>query len=253
MPAKKIISLSAAPEGFGQNPDELTADMFVSKLPVQHSHEYYADEELGLYVGVWDTTDMTETAGPYACDEFMYLLEGEAVIKNCKTGVKEKAKAGEAFLIPRGYDCQWHQSGYLRKYYLISENPNEPVPEKPTVEGIIIPSDDAPMKPLDGEAPFWIENGNPLQKQHVCYPDTTGKFLSGTWESEPFESETRPFPYNEFAYVRSGSLTVVDESGGSFNFKSGDALFLPEGVVCRVEVTEKVRLFFAVLRTVKIA
>ena len=56
MPAKRIISLSPAPEGFGQTPDELTPDMFVSELPVQHSHEYYADEELGLYIGVWDTT-----------------------------------------------------------------------------------------------------------------------------------------------------------------------------------------------------
>ena len=247
MSAKKIISLSAAPKGFGRNPDELTADMFVSELPVQHSHEYYADEELGLYVGVWDTTDMTETAGPYACDEFMYLIEGEAVIKNCKTGVKEKAKAGEAFLIPRGYDCQWHQTGYLRKYYLISENPNEPVPEKPTVEGIIIPGSDDPMEPLTKAEPFLVTSAGHNQRQHVCYRDGTGKFASGTWESEPFQSEPAAFPYHGFACVQAGSLTLTDESGDQHSFAASDAFFIPQGVVCRAEASEFTRLFFSIL------
>jgi hypothetical protein len=250
MPAKKeIIRLSASPEGFGRTADELTADMFASEPPVQHSHEYYVDEELGLYIGVWDTTGMIETAGSYPCDEFMYLLEGEAGIKNIKTGEMEKAKAGEPFLIPKGYDCQWHQTGYLRKFFLISENPNEPVPEKPASEGIIIPRADTPMEPLLSAEPFLLRGSFPVQQQHICYKDCTGKFLAGTWKSEPFESEERPFPYNEFAYVETGSLTLLDEEGEEHFFNSGDAFFIPEGVVCSARATETVTLFFAVLRS----
>ena len=249
MTAKKIIRLSTAPEGFGGTPDELDSEMFVSEMPIQHDHSYYEDEDLGLYIGVWDTTDMIETAGPYACDEFMWLIEGEAIIKNNKTGVMEKAKAGEAFVIPRGYDCQWHQSGYLRKFYVISENSNEPIPPNPSFEGIIIPRAEAPVEPLSYAEPFLIRGAIPVQRQNICYKDNTGKFLSGTWESEPFESEFRPFPYNEFACVQTGSLTLIDESGKEHSFKSGDALFLPQGVVCSARATEKVRLFFAVLKT----
>ena len=247
MTSKKIIRLSASPPGFGDTPDELTSDMFVTKLPVQHSHEYYKDDELGLYVGVWDTTDMIEAAGPYTCDEFMWLIEGEAAIRNCQTGEMEKVSAGEPFIIPRGYECQWHQVGYLRKFFVISENPNEPVPDKPTVESIIVPKADAPMKPQLSSQPFLMSDRRPIPKQNVCYRNCSGKFLSGTWECEPFESKMSPFPYHEFAYLISGSLTLEDEQGNKHFFKSGDAVFLPKGVVCSAQATEKLKLFFAII------
>jgi uncharacterized cupin superfamily protein len=51
-----------------------------------------------------------------------------------------------------------------------------------------------------------------------------------------------------FACVQAGSLTLIDESGEEHSFKSGDALFLPEGVVCSARATTKVRLYFAVLK-----
>lgn len=251
MTTRKIIKLSGHPEGFGQTPDELTEAMFESELPVQHSHDYYQDDDLGLYVGVWDTTDMIETAGPYACDEFMWLLEGEAEIRNCKTGAVEKARAGEPFVIPRGYDCQWHQRGYLRKFYVISENPSESPPENPTVEGIIIPDADALLKPLPIAQPFLTDGISPVQHQHICYQNGSGNFLAGTWESEPFESINKPFPYNQFAYVIEGSLTLIDEAGNEHSFQSGDALFVPEGVICSARTTEKVKLFFAAIKAAR--
>jgi uncharacterized cupin superfamily protein len=248
MQIKNIIRLSADPEGFGQTPDKLSPDMFVSEIPVQHTHEYFQDEELGLYVGVWDTTEMIETAGPYPCDEFMCLLEGEAVIRNCKTGEMEKVNAGESFIIPKGYDCQWQQAGYLRKFFLISENPNEAVPEKPAIEGIIIPDADAPMESLTTEMPFPGVKDLPVQKQHISYKNGKGNFLAGTWESDPFESESRSFPYNEFARVISGSLTLLDEDGEKHLFEAGDALFIPEGVHCSAHAAVKVKLFFAIVK-----
>lgn len=227
MPSKKIIRLSANPEGFGQTPDELDPDMFVAEPEAQHTHIYYEDEALGLYVGVWDTTDMIESSGPYACDEFMFLLEGEASIKNSKSGEMERATAGEPFLIPRGYDCQWYQKGYLKKFFLISENPNEPVPTSPVLEGIVVPG--------IGDK----------QGQHVCYQDCTGKFSIGTWESGPLQSEIRPFQGHYFAYVQAGSLTLTDEFGEQHGFNAGEAFFVPQSVVCRANSSELTRLFYA--------
>ncbi len=248
MKAKKIIRLSATPEGFGQTPDKLAPDMFISELPTQHTHEYFQDEELGLYVGVWDTTDMIETAGPYPCDEFMWLLEGEAAIRNCKTGEMETVIAGEPFVIPKGYNCQWHQVGYLRKFFLISVNPNEPMPEMPAFEGIIIPRAEAQMVPLLTAEPFLTEKDSPIPQHHVCYKDSTGKFLAGTWESNAFESTAAPFPYHGFACVITGSLTLIDEEGVKHSYGPGETLFVPEGLMCSAKATEKVRIFFAILR-----
>ncbi len=73
------------------------------------------------------------------------LSKGECQIRNNGTGEIEPVKAGTPFVIPKGYDCQWQQSGYLRKYYVISEHPEEEIPAAPAHEGIVIPKADAVM------------------------------------------------------------------------------------------------------------
>jgi len=246
MSDKAIIRLSKDPRGFGDEPDKLEAGMFSSDLPVQNSHEFYVDEELGLYVGVWDTGDMVETAGPYGMDEFMWVLEGEAGVKNSKTGVMESAKAGEAFIIPKGYDCQWHQSGYLRKYFMISEHPEEEIPAQPSVEGIIIPRADVVFYPMNCSESF-ATNTRVVQKAHECYVDTTGRFRAGTWECAAFDSESRPFPHHQLSCVQEGSLTLLDDRGETHVFNAGDVFFVPEGTVCSGHSRARVRLFYSIL------
>ena len=133
---KSIIRLNPDPEGFGETPDKLEAEDFSSEVPVQHTHSNYEDDEIGLYVGLWDTETMVEAGGPYACDEFMWLLEGECQIKN----------------------------------------------------------------------------------------NRTGRFFSGTWAAQAFESGQRPFPYYEFAYVQDGSITLTDAEGAAqARLKAADA------------------------------
>jgi uncharacterized cupin superfamily protein len=240
-----IIRLSTQPKGFGSTPDEIDPALFVVQPEVQHSHEYYADEALGLYIGVWDTVDMVEMPGPYGCDEFMWLIDGEAVIKNCKTGEVEKVKAGEAFIIPKGYDCQWQQVGYLRKFYVISEHPEEDTPEVPSYEGIIVPQAGLSVDAITAASPFLLESSD----SSICYKDTTGRFLAGSWTSGAFKSRQRPMPYNEFAYVQSGSITLRDEKGTDYVFNMGEAFFIPESVVCSANVNDSVTLFFAIVQS----
>jgi hypothetical protein len=244
---KSIIRLSPDPEGFGDTPDKLDASDFTSDVPIQNTHSVYEDDEIGLYVGVWDTEAMTEAGGPYECDEFMWLLEGECQIKNNKTGEIETVNADTPFVLPKGYDCQWQQSGYLRKYYVISEHPGEEIPAAPAHEGIVIPKADAILTEVAENAPFAITSGaRPLHD--VCYKDTTGRFFSGTWASEAFESGQRPFPYNEFACVQDGSITLTDADGAAQVFNAGDAFFIPEGVECGATVANNVRLYITVIK-----
>jgi uncharacterized cupin superfamily protein len=242
--SKSIIRLSPGPVGFGDTPDALDAEDFASDIPLQHTHSDYEDDGIGLYVGLWDTGTMVETGGPYACDEFMWLIEGECQIRNNRTGEVETVRAGQPFIIPKGYDCQWQQTGYLRKYFLISEHPNEEIPPTPAHEGIVIPKADATLTEATEDAPFAITSGAKPQ-QNLCYTDTKGRFFSGTWASEAFESEQRAFPYFEFAFVYEGSITLTNADGSEQAFDAGDAFFIPQGVVCNATVEGSVRLFFA--------
>ncbi len=244
---KSIIRLSPDPEGFGETPDKLEAEEFISEVPLQHTHSAYEDDEIGLYVGLWDTDTMVEAGGPYPCDEFMWLIEGECQIKSNRTGEIDTVKAGTPFVIPRGYDCQWHQSGYLRKFYVISEHPEVGIPAVPAHEGIVILKSDAILTEVAEDAPFAITSGARPQ-QNMGYKDTTGRFFSGTWASEAFESGQRPFPYHEFAYVQDGSITLTSAEGAAQVFNAGDAFFIPEGVQCDATVVNSVRLFFTVIK-----
>jgi len=245
---QSIIRLSTDPEGFGESPDNLEAEDFSSDVPVQHSHSNFEDDGIGLYVGLWDTESMIETGGPYACDEFMWLIEGECQIRNNRSGEIETVKAGTPFIIPKGYDCQWQQTGYLRKYFVISEHPDEAIPATPAHEGVVIPSADDTLTEAAEDGPFAVDSGA-KPRQNICYRDTTGRFFSGTWASDAFESEQRPFPYYEFAFVHSGSITLTNVDGVTQNFDAGDAFFIPKGVVCNAFVTDSVCLYFAVIKS----
>jgi uncharacterized cupin superfamily protein len=67
-------------------------------------------------------------------------------------------------------------------------------------------------------------------------------------DSEAFESEQRPYPHNEFAYVQDGSITLTDAEGAAHEFVAGDAFFIPEGVVCGTTVANSVRLYITVIQ-----
>ena len=245
---KRIIRLSANPDGFGRVADPLDEQAFLSEVPTQHTHYFWEDDDTGLYVGVWDTTSMIETAGPYPCDEFMWLLEGEVEIKNSRTGAMEKVQAGEAFIIPRGYDCQWHQNGYLRKFFVILEDPSEDGPQSPVFEGTIRPRADVPPMAMASSDALVVSGDKPVQKSTVCYEDSTGKFSAGCWQSEPFESAMSGMPYQQFVYLLEGSLSLHDENDELHHFKAGDAFFLEQGTVCRWSTAEHVSTAYAIVR-----
>ncbi len=244
MLTNKIIRLNPNPKGFGDNADELTQDMFVSSLPVQHSHSYYEDDELGLYVGVWDTTDMVETAAPYACDEFMTIIEGAVEIKNNKTGKIDTVMAGESFVIPKGYDCQWHQQGYLRKFYVISEHPAESIPEIPSVDGIVyIASTD-----IASNSKAFTDTHDGHSKKEL-YVDQQQRFSAGVWRANALTTALSPYPDNEFLLINQGSLICIDENNIEQKFKQGDALFIPQGAMCAWRIEDNVTITYAKIKS----
>jgi uncharacterized cupin superfamily protein len=171
----------------------------------------------------------------------------------------EKVQAGEAFVIPKGYDCQWHQTGYLRKFFVISEHPKEDITTTPVVEGIIklkvnnssqmAIEDSTGVEIEPTNTPFVIKGKEPAQKYLPSYKDHTGKFIAGTWHSEAFNSEMQPFPRNEFIYLQSGSLVITEQEGNEQVFTAGDAFFVPQGALCSWRSIGDVHTFYAILQS----
>lgn len=244
MSKSQIIRFDRNPAGFGETPDQLDGAMFDSDLPTQHTHFYVQDEVLELYLGVWDTTAMVEVAGPYGCDEFMWVLDGEVDIINNRNAARESVTAGEAFIVPKGYSCQWSQQSYLRKYFVIFGSLKEGEDENTSAQGIIKPQYESGMQNLSNTEPFVIMGSQPLQKSRLCYQNSAGDFSVTNWQSAPFESEQRAHPRNDFVCVERGSLTLTEAAGEVHRFNAGDAFFIPRGTLCSWRNNSDVRAIF---------
>jgi uncharacterized cupin superfamily protein len=237
MSKKSIIKLDHNPTGFVDIPNELDAAMFESTQATQHCHSYYDDEALGLQIGVLDSTDMTDIASPYANDEFMIIIEGRVDIKNNKTGKMETIMAGDSVVIPQSYDCQWHQQGYLRKFY-VRYKPQK-TPEIPVTENVIYIDEKSDIP--------WQETSDGHRKK-TLYQNNDQRFTSGVWQSNALTTGLINFPYHEFIFIKEGSLICTDEMGVPHHFTSSDTLFIPQGTRCAWQVKDKVSIHFTQIK-----
>ncbi|WP_135500888.1 cupin domain-containing protein [Roseovarius aestuariivivens] len=191
----------------------------VAGEPVQRGHIYHEDQEASYMTGVWDCTAFTEHMGPYAVDEFMYLIEGSLVIA-LPDGTEVRIEQGQAFVVPKGLECQWKQDGYLRKYFMI----------------------------LDGQPP---ENGVNRSLQRITQPDLTGvasqdastapvatcrtDFInaSGNMRVGVRAYSEANFPHlpvveNRLVHVLAGTLELTHSGGREF-LEPGDTAYIKQG------------------------
>jgi hypothetical protein len=93
----------------------LTTAELISGQPVGLDHAWY--EEGAVKAGIWRSCGYTEFYESYPCDEFMVILEGEVTVEN--ESFSATYKAGDSFLIPKGFRGFWRQPGDMLKYYMI--------------------------------------------------------------------------------------------------------------------------------------
>ena len=219
-----------------------------SGTPVQHVHIYDENEAAGYLTGVWDCTAMTGKFEPYEVNEFMLLLEGSLTMI-LGDGTEVQLEAGDAFILPKGLPCQWKQDGYLRKYFMILENPATPVAENVSDLGVILPK---PAGPLGGLAKVEITDPSdyigqlPEQHEHVYYRDPSGQMEIGLWQGTPFETKMSPYSCNELMHILEGSATLTDDSGTQHHVKAGETVYVPKGTTCSWRNTQTVRKFYAI-------
>lgn len=76
----------------------------------------YTAPTAGIFTaGVWACDAGTLEIQELAIDEACFLIEGEVVISDC-LGNSEHFRAGEAFLLRKGFTGTWHMPVPIRKY-----------------------------------------------------------------------------------------------------------------------------------------
>lgn len=248
---QRVIRLeTCGPAGTGMAEMQLDPADFQSELPQQHIHVYYEDEEIGLSVGVWDTTSMQEAFGPYPGDEFMWVLEGQVSMVE-GDGKETLIKQGDTFCIRNAIPVSWKQVGFLRKFYMTYANPEAPTPDIASADGGVRVLDPialaAGLTEMDTTDPLVIEGEAPLQHDNIVFTNDAKNMFVGMWDSTPFESEMRPFPWHEFVQLLEGEVTITDAHGQVQLFKAGDAFFIPMGTVCKWQTAGYVKKFYSIL------
>ncbi|MEM6577074.1 MAG: cupin domain-containing protein [Pseudomonadota bacterium] len=246
--------LKAAPTGVirfdpngpdGLTPTELDPAAF-HKLPdAQHEHVYFADYDLGMRVGVWDTTTMQEAFGPYPGDEFILVLEGTFQMMDTLdgSGTNVRCETGECVIFRNGAPVSWKQDRYLKKFYIVYLDPKAPVPRNVPSTGAIQPlPPDMQLTEADR-----MDNPNAAQRDKCLFLNDHGNFSVGVWDSEAMDTGMQPFPRHEFVCVRAGDVTITEESGVAHTYSEGDVFFIPSGTICRWQVSRYVRKFYATL------
>jgi uncharacterized cupin superfamily protein len=224
---------------------EISADALVAGKPVQHGHNYFTDPTGVLTAGVWDCTPMTTKLEPYSVNEFMWVLEGSVTIVDAK-GHEETIRAGEAFFIPKGLPCSWKQSEYIRKFYVIFDDPSGMKPQNPETLKVLKFDRNKAMAPMTLPDTTVFNGPVPTQNVFNYFSDMTGQMTAGIWDCTPMNRKAMPFPRNELMCILEGSVTITDDKGRAQTFRAGDTFFIPQGLVNSWHSTEYVRKFYCI-------
>jgi uncharacterized cupin superfamily protein len=98
-------SLHAAP---------INRDWIVEGTPEAKGHPLFETLDRGANVHEWECT-RGRFMWHYACDEIVYVIEGDAHIKDLATGISTPITAGSSVLFQRGSSTEWTVDHYIRK------------------------------------------------------------------------------------------------------------------------------------------
>lgn len=228
--------------------DPIDSTEIESGEPVQSGHIYHEDPETGYMAGVWDCTANTLKFGPYPVHEFMFLLEGSVTIALADRS-ETTVNAGEAFVIPKGLPCKWIQPGYVRKFFMIFEDPGQAPASDINSQGIIVPHQSGPdggMTPIKIGDTSIFTGAVPTQNNHTYYEDPSGQMRVGVWDSTASDRSATRFGRNELMCILKGSVTLSGIDGEAETFGPGDAAYIAEGAEFSWANKEYVRKFYAI-------
>ena len=237
MPDSKVIRFArydGADTALPRWPD-IPAAGLESGLPVQGGITYFEKPKIGLSAGVWECTAFTGKMEPYPVHEFMLLLEGEVTIAEAG-GMMTTVRAGESFIVPRGLTCQWKQPGYVKKYFVIFEEPASAPVAKNTPGVIKLDHRLIPTETSPAPAAETLFGPVPQQRSRDSYTDPSGQLMIGIWDTSYYHRKIVPFPRYELMHILEGSVSMTHDDGSVQAFAAGDTLFVPFGTMADFKV-----------------
>jgi hypothetical protein len=81
------------------------------------THNWYEDPSGVLASGFWASKPYTAAVN-YTEDEFCYILDGKVRLTDAG-GKVEEYRAGDAFVIPKGFKGTWETVEPVKKFYVI--------------------------------------------------------------------------------------------------------------------------------------
>jgi uncharacterized cupin superfamily protein len=119
----RIVILDRLQSGESANP---SPEKILAGIPRTRVSNQYADASQQFFCGLW-----TSTSGRwrvrYTEHEFCVLIEGRVRLESV-TGEKHELRAGDAFVVPAGFEGTWEVVEPCKKWYAIFE------PKSPTKE-----------------------------------------------------------------------------------------------------------------------
>ncbi len=115
----KRLHADGGPES-GMSPWGPVADDVVEGDPKARRYLVHNEPRPGGGVsraGVWEATPYTCRLDNYKCDEFCVVLEGSVIMID-EDGHEEIFRAGDTFLIPKGFTGYWKQTETMKKFFM---------------------------------------------------------------------------------------------------------------------------------------
>ncbi len=220
--------------GCGLTRADLDPDDFQSQLPVQNVHEFFADADAGISVGVWDTTTMQEAFGPYPGDEFIVVLEGCFAMIDAE-GVAVTAGKGQSVCFRNAIPTSWKQDGYLKKFYVTWRDPQAQTPDIASAAGGVIVLDADPQLGISGHS------------ETIIFSNDTGNMTVRYCQLPPGTAPVAATLHHDFVQVLQGDITLTGADGSAQVFARGDVFFIPKGTLCGWTVNCESSLYKATL------
>jgi len=215
--------------------DAMDPETLVSEVPVQRGHLYDEDPAHGYLVGVWDCTPYVERFGPYPVDEFMVLLEG-TVNMALADGSEIVVEAGQAFIIPKGLQCQWKMSGQVRKVFMILDGRESPMAVNPSLTRITVLSlDPADATDAPGDTDITVEK--------TCFLNADGRMRVSVSRYNHAVIPAVSAPAHRLVHVLDGKVSLGKDA--SAQFASGDTFYVPRDTSTIWHVASGTRLLEA--------
>ena len=114
-----VHPVSVRPRGGKAEKSAVAAERVVSGKPTTTARNDFSNAKGRFHCGVW-TSSKGAWKVNYGEDEFVVLLAGSVKL-TAKDGSSRTYKAGDAFVIPKGFKGTWESLEAVRKYYAIAE------------------------------------------------------------------------------------------------------------------------------------